>query len=427
MSAAPAAPAASSAPVVVQKYGGTSVGDVERLQRVARRIADTHRAGNRVLAVVSAMGDTTDDLVGMAAAVNGRPPQRELDILLTSGERIAMSLLAMAVEALGVPARSFTGSQAGIITDAVHGKARIVDVTPQRVRDALDEGRVVIVAGFQGVSRDTKDITTLGRGGSDTTAVAMAAALDADVCEIHTDVDGVYTADPRLVPDARKLDRLSFEEMLELAAQGAKVLQVRSVEFGRNHGVRIHVRSSFNGSEGTWIVPQEDMVEDAIISGVAHDTSEAKVTVVGVPDRPGVAAGLFSALAGATINVDMIVQNVSSAGRTDISFTVPRGEVDEARELLAPRLGEIGAEDLVVDPAVAKVSLVGAGMKTHPGVAARMFTALSAAGVNIQMISTSTIRVSVVVADADVATAVRAVHDEFALAGDAVVAEQGAG
>jgi aspartate kinase len=255
----------------------------------------------------------------------------------------------------------------------------------------------------------------------------MAAAIDADVCEIYTDVDGVYTADPRLVPDARKLARLSFEEMLELAAQGAKVLQVRSVEFGRNHGVRIHVRSSFNGSEGTWIVPREDMVEDAIISGVAHDTSEAKVTVVGVPDRPGVAAGLFSALADATINVDMIVQNVSSDGRTDISFTVPRGEVDEARELLAPRLGEIGAEDLVVDPAVAKVSLVGAGMKTHPGVAARMFSALSAAGVNIQMISTSTIRVSVVVADADVTTAVRAVHDAFELAAEAVVAEQGAG
>ena len=417
----------SSAPVVVQKYGGTSVGDVERLQRVARRIAETHRAGNRVLAVVSAMGDTTDDLVGMAAAVNPRPPQRELDILLTAGERIAMSLLAMAVEALGVPARSFTGSQAGIITDAVHGKARIVDVTPERVREALDEGRVVIVAGFQGVSRDTKDITTLGRGGSDTTAVAMAAAIDADVCEIFTDVDGVYTADPRLVPDARKLARLTFEEMLELAAQGAKVLQVRSVEFGRNHGVRIHVRSSFNGNEGTWVVPREDIVEDAIISGVAHDTSEAKVTVVGVPDRPGVAAGLFSALAAANINVDMIVQNVSSDGRTDISFTVPRGEVDEARELLAPRLGEIGAVDLVVDPAVAKVSLVGAGMKTHPGVAARMFSALSAAGVNIQMISTSTIRVSVVVADADVTTAVRAVHDEFALADDAVVAEQGAG
>ncbi|MGA1078400.1 MAG: aspartate kinase [Nitriliruptoraceae bacterium] len=417
----------AAAPVVVQKYGGTSVGDVERLQRVARRIAETHRAGNRVLAVVSAMGDTTDDLVGMAAAVNPRPPQRELDILLTSGERIAMSLLAMAVEALGVPARSFTGSQAGIITDAVHGKARIVDVTPQRVREALDEGRVVIVAGCQGVSRDPKDITTRGRGGSDTTAVAMAAAIDAAVCELCTDVDGVYTADPRLVPDARKLARLSFEEMLELAAQGAKVLQVRSVEFGRNHGVRIHVRSSFNGSEGTWIVPREDMVEDAIISGVAHDTSEAKVTVVGVPDRPGVAAGLFSALAAANINVDMIVQNVSSDGRTDISFTVPRGEVDEARELLAPRLGEIGAEDLVVDPAVAKVSLVGAGMKTHPGVAARMFSALSAAGVNIQMISTSTIRVSVVVADADVTTAVRAVHTAFELAADAVVAEQGAG
>jgi aspartate kinase len=423
VSAAPA----STAPVVVQKYGGSSVADVERMQRVARRIAETHRAGNRVLAVVSAMGDTTDELVGMATAVNPRPPQRELDILLTSGERIAMSLLAMAVEALGIPARSFTGSQAGIITDAVHGKARIVDVTPQRVRDALDEGRVVIVAGFQGVSRDTKDITTLGRGGSDTTAVAMAAALDADVCEIYTDVDGVYTADPRLVPHARKLDRLSFEEMLELAAQGAKVLQVRSVEFGRNHGVRIHVRSSFNGNEGTWIVPREDMVEDAIISGVAHDTSEAKLTVVGVPDRPGVAAGLFTALADANVNVDMIVQNVSSDGRTDISFTVPRGEVEQVRELLAPRLGEVGARDLLVDPAVAKVSLVGAGMKTHPGVAARMFSALSAAGVNIQMISTSTIRVSVIVADADVATAVRAVHDEFALADDAILVERGAG
>jgi aspartate kinase len=422
-----AAPAGAAVPVVVQKYGGSSVADVERMQRVARRIAETHRAGNRVLAVVSAMGDTTDELVEMAATINPRPPQRELDILLTSGERIAMSLLAMAVEALGVPARSFTGSQAGIITDAVHGKARIVDVTPQRVRDALDEGRVVIVAGFQGVSRDTKDITTLGRGGSDTTAVAMAAALDADVCEIYTDVDGVYTADPRLVPDARKLARLSFEEMLELAAQGAKVLQVRSVEFGRNHGVRIHVRSSFNGNEGTWIVPREDMVEDAIISGVAHDTSEAKLTVVGVPDRPGVAAGLFSALADANVNVDMIVQNVASDGRTDISFTVPRGEVEEARELLAPRIGDLGASDLLVDPAVAKVSLVGAGMKTHPGIAARMFRSLSAAGVNIQMISTSTIRVSVIVRDADVEAAVRAVHHEFALAADAVLVERGAG
>jgi len=413
--------------IVVQKYGGSSVGDVERMQRVAQRIVETRRAGDQVLAVVSAMGRTTDELVDMAARINPRPPQRELDILLTSGERISMSLLAMAIEALGVSARSFTGSQAGIITDTVHGKARILDVTPERVREALDAGHVVIVAGFQGVSRDTKDITTLGRGGSDTTAVAMAAALDADVCEIYTDVDGVYTADPRIVPDARKLERLAYEEMLELAAQGAKVLQVRSVEYGRNHGVRIHVRSSFNGSEGTWIVPQEDMVEDAIISGVAHDTSEAKVTVVGVPDRPGVAAGMFTALADANINVDMIVQNISSDGHTDISFTLPRGEIDEATELLQSRLAEIGAERLIINRAVAKVSLIGAGMKTHPGVAARMFEALSRAGVNIQMISTSTIRVSVIIDDTHVDDAVRAVHGEFGLGADAVLEEQGAG
>jgi len=413
--------------IVVQKYGGSSVGDVERMKRVARRIVETHRAGNSVLAVVSAMGDTTDELVAMAAAISSRPAQRELDILLTSGERISMSLLAMAIEELGVSARSFTGSQAGIITDAVHGKARIVDVTPGRVREALDAGHVVIVAGFQGVSRETKDITTLGRGGSDTTAVAMAAALQADVCEIYTDVDGVFTADPRIVPSARKLDRLAYEEMLELAAQGAKVLQVRSVEFGRNHGVRIHVRSSFNDSQGTWVVPQEEIMEDAIISGVAHDTSEAKVTVVGVPDRPGVAAGMFGALADANINVDMIVQNVSSEGRTDISFTVPRGEVDQARELIESRIGDIGAEQVIVNPAVAKVALVGAGMKTHPGVAARMFAALSRAGVNIQMISTSTIRVSVIIDDVHVEDAVRAVHEEFALGADAIFVEQGAG
>ena len=413
--------------IVVQKYGGSSVGDVERMKRVAARIVGTRNEGHDVVVVVSAMGDTTDELVDMAARINRRPPQRELDILLTAGERISMSLLAMAIDDLGVSARSFTGSQAGIITDTVHGKARILAVTPERVREALDAGHVVIVAGFQGVSRDTHDITTLGRGGSDTTAVALAAALEADACEIYTDVDGVYTADPRIVPAARKLDRLSYEEMLELAAQGAKVLQVRSVEFGRNHGVRIHVRSSFNSSEGTWIVPQEDMVEDAIISGVAHDTSEAKVTVVGVPDRPGVAAGMFTALADANINVDMIVQNISSEGRTDISFTLPRGEIDQATELLDARLPEIGAERLIVNPSVAKVSLVGAGMKTHPGVAARMFAALSRAGVNIQMISTSTIRVSVIIDDAKVDDAVRAVHAEFGLGADALIEEQGAG
>ena len=413
--------------IVVQKYGGSSVGDVERMKRVAERIVGTRAEGHDVVVVVSAMGDTTDELVDMAARINRRPPQRELDILLTAGERISMSLLAMAIDDLGVSARSFTGSQAGIITDTVHGKARILAVTPERVREALDAGHVVIVAGFQGVSRDTHDITTLGRGGSDTTAVALAAALEADACEIYTDVDGVYTADPRIVPAARKVERLSYEEMLELAAQGAKVLQVRSVEFGRNHGVRIHVRSSFNSSEGTWIVPQEDMVEDAIISGVAHDTSEAKVTVVGVPDRPGVAAGMFTALADANINVDMIVQNISSEGRTDISFTLPRGEIDQATELLDARLPEIGAERLIVNPSVAKVSLVGAGMKTHPGVAARMFAALSRAGVNIQMISTSTIRVSVIIDDAKVDDAVRAVHAEFGLGADALIEEQGAG
>ena len=413
--------------IVVQKYGGSSVGDVERMKRVAERIVGTRNEGHDVVVVVSAMGDTTDELVDMAARINRRPPQRELDILLTAGERISMSLLAMAIDDLGVSARSFTGSQAGIITDTVHGKARILAVTPERVREALDAGHVVIVAGFQGVSRDTHDNTTLGRGGSDTTAVALAAALEADACEIYTDVDGVYTADPRIVPAARKVERLSYEEMLELAAQGAKVLQVRSVEFGRNHGVRIHVRSSFNGSEGTWIVPQEDMVEDSIISGVAHDTSEAKVTVVGVPDRPGVAAGMFTALADANVNVDMIVQNISSDGHTDISFTVPRGEMDQATELLEGRLPEIGAERLIVNPSVAKVSLVGAGMKTHPGVAARMFAALSSAGVNIQMISTSTIRVSVIIDDAQVDDAVRAVHAEFGLGADALIEEQGAG
>jgi len=409
--------------IVVQKYGGTSVGDVERMKRVADRVARTHRAGNQTVVVVSAMGTTTDDLVSMASRISQRPPERELDILLTSGERISMSLLAMALHDRDVPAKSFTGSQAGIITDAVHGKARIVDITPGRVQEALDDGNVVIVAGFQGVSQDTKDITTLGRGGSDTTAVALAASLKADVCEIYTDVDGVYTADPRIVPTAHKLDQVSYEEMLELAAQGAKVLQVRSVEFGRNHGVRIHVRSSFSFNDGTWVGPQEDIVEDAIISGVAHDTSEAKLTIQQVPDRPGVASRLFSALADDNINIDMIVQNVSADGRTDISFTLPRGETDKARAVLEPLCSELGAAGVMVDEEIAKVSLVGAGMKTHPGVAAKMFGALSAGGVNIEMISTSTIRVSVVVAKDQVETAVQAVHAAFGLGDDAQLLE----
>ncbi len=409
--------------IVVQKYGGTSVGDTDRMKVVADRVARAHRDGDQVVVVVSAMGKTTDDLVSMASRISEHPPERELDILLTSGERISMSLLAMALHDRGVAAKSFTGSQAGIITDAVHGRARIVDITPGRVQDALDSGNVVIVAGFQGVSQDTKDITTLGRGGSDTTAVALAAALNADVCEIYTDVDGVFTADPRIVPRARKLDVVSYEEMLELAAQGAKVLQVRSVEFGRNHDVPIHVRSSFSYTTGTWVGPEEDKVEDAIISGVAHDTSEAKVTVHAVPDRPGVATRLFTTLAEDNINVDMIVQNVSSDGRTDISFTLPRGDTDKARGILEPLADQIGAESIRVDEDIAKVSLVGAGMKTHPGVAAKMFGALSAAGVNIEMISTSTIRVSVVIAKSDVETAVQAVHAVFGLGDDAQVQE----
>lgn len=410
--------------IVVQKYGGTSVGDVDRMKRVADRVSRTHRDGNQVVVVVSAMGKTTDDLVTMAARISERPPERELDILLTSGERISMSLLAMALHERGVAAKSFTGSQAGIITDAVHGKARIVDITPGRVQQALDGGNVVIVAGFQGVSQDTKDITTLGRGGSDTTAVALAASLGAEVCEIYTDVDGVFTADPRIVPTAHKLDRVAYEEMLEMAAQGAGVLQVRSVEFGRNHGVRIHVRSSFSYAAGTWVGPKEDTVEDAIISGVAHDTSEAKLTIQQVPDRPGVAARIFSTLADQSINIDMIVQNVSADGRTDISFTLPRGETFKARSVLEPLAEEVGAAGVRVDEAIAKVSLVGAGMKTHPGVAAKMFGALSAAGVNIEMISTSTIRVSVVVSREDVETAVQAVHAVFGLGDDAVLVEE---
>ncbi len=408
-------PVVVTIPIVVQKFGGTSVGDVTRIRRVADRIARTSRAGNKTVVVVSAMGATTDELVDMAAKISPRPPGREMDMLLTAGERISMALLAMALHELGVKARSFTGSQAGIITDSAHGKARILDITPFRVHDALDEGDVVIVAGFQGVSFDTKDVTTLGRGGSDTTAVALASALGADVCEIYTDVDGVYTADPRLVPDARKLDRLSFEEALELTAQGARVLQVRSVEIGRNNGVPIHVRSSFSYQPGTMVVPEEDIVEDAIISGVAHDTSEAKVTVQHVPDRPGVAAQLFDAIASQNVSIDMIVQNVSEDGTTDISFTMPTGEVDQLRGVLDEVVADVGASGVTVDEHVAKVSLVGAGMRTHPGIAARMFSALSDAGINIGMISTSTIRVSVVVDGDEAERAVRVVHDAFEL------------
>ena len=402
--------------IVVQKYGGSSVADTDRIQSVAERIAAAKRAGHDVVVVVSAMGKSTDRLLQQAHEISRIPPGRELDMLLTAGERISMALLAMAMHELGYTALSLTGSQAGIITDASHGKARIIDITPGRITKGLEEGHVVIVAGFQGVSRDSKDITTLGRGGSDTTAVALAAALHADLCEIYTDVDGVYTADPRIVPAARKLHDVTPEEMLELAASGAKVLQVRSVEYARNYGVPIHVRSSFSYAEGTWVrEPEGQDMEQAIISGVAHDAAEGKLVVRNVPDKPGVAARVFTELADANVNIDMIVQNVSEQGTTDISCTLPLADGPRATELLESLLPEIGAEEIIFDPGIAKVSLVGAGMKTHPGIAARMFSALSRAGVNIEMISTSTIRISIVVREADVETAVRAVHDEFDL------------
>ncbi|MDP9405845.1 MAG: aspartate kinase [Actinomycetota bacterium] len=400
--------------IVVQKYGGSSVADTERIKRVAERVTQARRAGGDVVVVVSAMGKTTDSLIARAQEISPIPPARELDMLLTAGERISMALLAMAIHELGFTARSLTGSQAGIITDAVHGKARIIDVAPGRIHSALGEGHIVIVAGFQGVSRDSKDVTTLGRGGSDTTAVAMFFFIVSEFCEIYTDVDGVYTADPRIVPGARRLARVSHEEMLELAACGAKVLQVRSVEYARNHHVVIAVRSSFSDSDGTLVDEGGDM-EQAMISGVAHDTGEGKLVIRRVPDKPGVAARVFTALAEANVNIDMIVQNVSEDGTTDISCTVPLGDGPRATRLLEELSSEIGAEGIVFDTDVAKVSLIGAGMKTHPGVAAAMFAALSDAGVNIEMISTSTIRISVVIRAGDVETAVRAVHDAFGL------------
>lgn len=397
--------------LIVQKYGGTSVGDPERIKNVARRVAATKRAGNEVLVVVSAMGQSTDELIKLATEVSDDPPAREMDMLLTAGERISMALLAMALHDLDIDAMSLTGSQAGILTDASHGSARITEIRGTRVQDGLGAGKVVIVAGFQGVDPESKEITTLGRGGSDATAVALAAAHQAAVCEIYTDVDGVFTADPRLVPTARKLDEISFEEMLELSAAGAGVLMGRSVEFGRRFNVPIHVRSSFKEDEGTWV--KETTMEQAIISGIAHDTSEAKVTVQGVPDQPGVAAALFEPLAQAGVNVDMIVQNVSSAGTTDISFTVPRSSTERAREIASRVATEMGARGVDVDDEIGKVSLVGAGMKSNPGIAARVFRALADAAINVEMISTSTIRVSCVVRGDKVEAAVQALHDAF--------------
>ena len=406
--------------LVVQKYGGSSVADAEKIKRVAQRIVDARRGGFDVVVVVSAMGDTTDELLDLAQQVSPLPTPRELDMLLTSGERISMALLAMAIANLGASARSFTGSQAGVITDSSHGRARIIDVTPGRITEALAAGHIAIVAGFQGVSQDTKDITTLGRGGSDTTAVALAAALGADVCEIYTDVDGVFTADPRIVSTASRIPRISYEEMLEMAACGAKVLHLRAVEYARRHALPVHVRSSFSQREGTFVVsvPEEDQVEQAIISGVAHDRSEAKITVVGVPDKPGEAAGIFAALADADINIDMIVQNVSgSTGRTDISFTLPKSDGQTAMEALEKVKPQIGFESLLYDDHIGKVSLVGAGMKSHPGVSKTFFEALAQCSVNVEIISTSEIRISVLVRDTDVDVAVRALHDAFELGG----------
>ena len=418
--------------LVVQKYGGSSVADADGIKRVAQRIVATRKSGDSVVVVVSAMGDTTDELVDLATQVSPLPPGRELDMLLTAGERISMALLAMAIANLGLVGRSFTGSQAGVITDSTHGKARIIDVTPGRIQGALDEGAIPIVAGFQGVSQHGKDITTLGRGGSDTTAVALAAALGADVCEIYTDVDGVFTADPRIAPGARRIPRISYEEMLEMAACGAKVLMLRCVEYARRYGIPIHVRSSFTNREGTWVTglqglqTEGEAMEQAIISGVAHDRSEAKITVVGVPDKVGEAARIFRVIAAAGINIDMIVQNVSAAatGRTDISFTLPREDGQAAVTSLGQLQTEVGFESLLYDDRIGKISLIGAGMRSHPGVSATFFGALAEAGVNIEMISTSEIRISVVVDENEVPVAVNAAHRAFDLGSgqeDAVV------
>ena len=413
--------------LIVQKFGGSSVADAEGMKRVANRIVATKKAGHQVVVVVSAMGDTTDELIDLANQVSPLPNGRELDMLLTAGERISMALLAMAIANLGHEARSFTGSQAGIITTSAHGRARVIDVTPGRIQEALKEGAIAIVAGFQGVSQDTNDITTLGRGGSDTTAVALAAALEADVCEIYTDVDGIFSADPRVVPTARKLNTVTYEEMLELAASGAKVLHLRCVEYARRYDLPIHVRSSFSNKEGTWVVkdhPEGGKMEQAIIAGIAHDKSEAKITIVGVPDRTGVAARIFQAIADADINVDMIVQNVSAAatGLTDISFTLPKTEGANATSVLKRIQGEIGFQSIQYDDQIGKLSLIGAGMRSHPGVTATFFACLSEAGVNIEMISTSEIRISIVCRASDLDKGVRSAHTAFDLDADQVEA-----
>ncbi|WP_237791628.1 aspartate kinase [Corynebacterium accolens] len=408
--------------LIVQKYGGSSLESADRIRAVAERIVATKKQGNDVVVVCSAMGDTTDELLDLAAQVNPVPPQREMDMLLTAGERISNALVAMAVESLGAKAQSFTGSQAGVLTTERHGNARIVDVTPGRLTEALEEGQICIVAGFQGVNKDSRDVTTLGRGGSDTTAVALAAALKADVCEIYSDVDGVYTADPRIVPDAQKLEKLSFEEMLEMAAVGSKILVLRSVEYARAFNVPLRVRSSYSNDPGTLVTgSMEDIpVEEAVLTGVATDKSEAKVTVLGIPDRPGEAAQLFRVIADAEINIDMVLQNVSSLedGTTDITFTCPRADGPRAMELLSKLQSEGGWSNVLYDDQVGKVSLVGAGMKSHPGVTADFTEALRDVGVNMELISTSEIRISMLTREADLEKAARALHDKFQLGGE---------
>ncbi|ERS51758.1 aspartate kinase [Corynebacterium sp. KPL2861] len=408
--------------LIVQKYGGSSLESADRIRAVAERIVATKKQGNDVVVVCSAMGDTTDELLDLAAQVNPVPPQREMDMLLTAGERISNALVAMAVESLGAKAQSFTGSQAGVLTTERHGNARIVDVTPGRLTEALEDGQICIVAGFQGVNKDSRDVTTLGRGGSDTTAVALAAALKADVCEIYSDVDGVYTADPRIVPDAQKLEKLSFEEMLEMAAVGSKILVLRSVEYARAFNVPLRVRSSYSNDPGTLVTgSMEDIpVEEAVLTGVATDKSEAKVTVLGIPDRPGEAAKLFRVIADAEINIDMVLQNVSSLedGTTDITFTCPRADGPRAMELLSKLKSEGGWSNVLYDDQVGKVSLVGAGMKSHPGVTADFTEALRDVGVNMELISTSEIRISMLTREADLEKAARALHDKFQLGGE---------
>ena len=400
--------------LIVQKYGGTSVADPDRMRAVAENVAFTRRHGHDVIVVPSSMGKTTDNLIKLANDVSSTQPGREMDMLITTGERISMSLLCMALADLGIEAVSFTGSQAGIITDSVHMKAKIVEVKGDRVREALAAGKVCVVAGFQGISVE-REITSLGRGGSDTTAVALAASLGADSCEIYTDVTGVFSADPRIVPQARKLTHVNFDEMLEMAGAGSKVLALRSVEFARNHNVPIHVRSAFTWEPGTWVTDQEPSMEEPIISGVVTDTSESRVTIVGVPDRPGISATLFEPLAAANVNVDMIVQNTSHDGATDISFTVPKADIAGVESIVSRVAAEVGARGVDHDTNIAKISLVGAGMKTSPGIAAKMFRTLADESVNILMISTSTIRISVVTAATDLERAARALHTAFDL------------